>query len=75
MFRNLFFNCVMNIMQRVEQIKRLAVTNGDYRQIAEKSGVTYHWLQKFARGGIANPTVSNVAKLEQFFRSSLDDAA
>lgn len=66
----------MNIMQRVEQIKQIAEERGDYRAVADKSGVTFHWLQKFAIGAIPNPSVKNIAKLEQFFFGDGDrDAA
>lgn len=57
----------MNIMQRVNKIKEQAAERGDYRIVAEQSGVTFHWLQKFAIGKIPNPGVKNIAKLEDFF--------
>ena len=57
----------MNILQHVEIIRTKAIEFGEYRQVSEKAGVSFHWLQKFSCGVINNPTVDNVAKLEAFF--------
>ncbi|WP_426994479.1 hypothetical protein [Methylomonas sp. CM2] len=57
----------MNIIQRVSQIQQKVAERGDYRIVAQESGVTFHWLQKFAIGKIPNPGVRNVAKLERYF--------
>jgi hypothetical protein len=53
----------------------LVSEKGDYRFIADKSGVNLYWLQKFAIGAIPNPGVQNIAKLESFFCGSDSDAA
>jgi|688.fasta_scaffold589131_2 hypothetical protein len=63
----------MKIIDRVEQLKKMAFEYGNYRLVAEKSGLSFHWLQKFAIGSIENPNVKNVAKLEAFFFEASDD--
>lgn len=63
------------IIDRVEQIKKKALSTRNYRVVADKCGVTYHWLQKFAIGEIPNPTIENVAKLESYFFADDQDAA
>lgn len=57
----------MNILDRVESVRKQARCAGSYRVIAEKSGVGYEWLAKFARGAIVNPSVDKIHKLEQYF--------
>jgi len=57
----------MKILEHVNLIRVKARKTGNYRYVSEKSGVTFHWLQKFAIGSIENPTIENVAKLESFF--------
>jgi hypothetical protein len=57
----------MDIITKVEFIRDQVKGHGLYRVLAEKSGVSYEWLCKFAVGAINNPTVGNVAKLEKFF--------
>jgi transcriptional regulator with XRE-family HTH domain len=58
----------MNILQRTEEIRKKAQEYGQYRDVAEKSGVGYEWLTKFASGKIKNPGVDKVSSLEDFFR-------
>jgi predicted transcriptional regulator len=58
----------MNILQRTEEIRKKAQAYGQYRDVAEKSGVGYEWLAKFAAGKIKNPGVDKVSSLEDFFR-------
>lgn len=57
----------MTILESTEEIRAKAKEFGRYRYVAEKSGVSYEWLSKFAAGSIVNPTVENVHKLELFF--------
>lgn len=57
----------MKILEYVNQIRDKSKSVGNYRLVSEKSGVSYHWLQKFAIGSISNPTIENIAKLESFF--------
>lgn len=64
----------MKILKHVETLKTMAAEHGDYRVLAEKTGVTYHWLQKFAIGVIDNPKINNVAKLESYFFADHQDA-
>ncbi len=59
----------MKILQHVETLKNLTAQHGNYRRVAELSGVNFHWLQKFAIGAIQNPTIENIAKLQEFFES------
>ena len=61
----------MNIIDKVERIKTLVRKHGNYRVLADKAGVGYEWLSKFAAGSIENPGVKNVAKLEQFFSQQI----
>ncbi|WP_427501354.1 hypothetical protein ACQE3E_06535 [Methylomonas sp. MED-D] len=64
----------MNIIERVERLQALVAERGDYKTVAAESGVTFHWLQKFAIGKIPNPGVVNVAKLEAYFSLDCEDA-
>lgn len=57
----------MKILDHVDSIRCKAKSYGNYSFVAEKAGVSFHWLQKFAIGRIENPTVENVAKIETFF--------
>lgn len=57
----------MDILNHVSSIQKKVVDHGNYRILAEKSGVTYHWLCKFSAGKIKNPGVVGVAKLDEFF--------
>jgi hypothetical protein len=56
----------MKILEHVNQIRSQIKSIGNYQIVADHSGVSYHWLNKFAVGKIPNPTVGNVAKLEIF---------
>jgi len=40
--------------------------NLTYMQIANESGLSYHWVQKFACGAIKNPTLSRIQKLHDY---------
>lgn len=60
----------MKILEQVNKIRIQAQKYGDYKHVSEKTGVTFHWLQKFACGSIKNPTVKNIAKLEDFYTSN-----
>ena len=57
----------MRIFEHVDLLKQMAVEHGDYRKIAIRSGVNYHWLSKFVCDRIPNPGVNNLAMLESFF--------
>ena len=59
----------MNIQEKTKLIRYIAIKIGNYKHISEQANVNYHWLQKFAIGTIQNPTVANVAKLEEFFKT------
>jgi hypothetical protein len=58
------FAPMSDIMEKTEAIRASVRAHGNYRSL-EGDGLTYHWIQKFACGSIKNPTVENVAKLEQ----------
>lgn len=63
----------MKIIEQVNLIRDQARTYGKYKYVSEKCGVTFHWLQKFACGSIKNPTIENIAKLEDFYTSKDTD--
>ena len=58
----------MSILETVSYLRSLVVQTGDYRSLADSTGVSYHWLQKFACGLMSNPTVQNLAKVEAYFK-------
>jgi hypothetical protein len=58
----------MGILDITEKTRKEAKAHGQYKYVSEMSGVSKEWLCKFAVGAIPNPTVSNVAKLEAFFK-------
>jgi len=58
----------MDIIDRTNEIKIYLKNSGDYRYVAQHTGVGYHWLVKFANGAIANPGVQNISKLDSFFK-------
>lgn len=57
----------MSILKRMKIIQDLLLDHGNYQAVADATGLTYHWVQKFACGSIKNPTVSNIAALENYF--------
>jgi len=58
----------MSILEITENTRKAARDYGQYRLVAQQSGVGFQWLTKFSTGAIANPTVENVARLEAFFK-------
>jgi hypothetical protein len=58
----------MTILEQVIFLQKRVRATGDYKRLAPKIGVSYHWLQKFAGGHMPNPTLDNVSKVEKFFR-------
>lgn len=63
----------MQILKLVSDIRVQVKNKGDYRTVAQESGVGYEWLAKFAVGAIKNPTIDNVSKLERYFESASND--
>lgn len=59
----------MGILEKTYFLKGRVLEHGQYKRVAEKCGLNYFWLQKFAAGCIGNPGVVNVAKLEAFFEN------
>jgi len=57
----------MEILNIVSEIRGKVKDAGNYRALAENSGVGYEWLCKFSRGVIKNPTVDNISKLQNYF--------
>lgn len=57
----------MKILNYVDSYRDKVKAIGDYIYVAQQSGVSYHWLTKFTQGSIKNPTIENIAKLENFF--------
>lgn len=47
--------------------ERLNSHKGEWRVIAEESGLGYSWLSKFADGRITNPTTDKLETLYQYF--------
>lgn len=58
-----------DIREKTEAIRAAVRARGNYHELAV-DGLSYHWIQKFACGAISNPTVENVAKLEQVLKST-----
>jgi hypothetical protein len=57
----------MKILNYVDSYRDKVKAIGNYIYVAQHSGVSYHWLTKFTQGSIKNPTIDNIAKLENFF--------
>jgi hypothetical protein len=57
----------MNILSKTNHLRDRVRSHGNYRVLADQSGVKFDWLTKFARGKIPNPGVVSVSKLETFF--------
>jgi hypothetical protein len=51
------------IRKKTEEIRARVRSAGGYQRFIDR-GLSYHWIQKFACGAIKNPTINNVAKLE-----------
>ncbi len=52
--------------ERVREL--LHKRRGDWKAVADGSGVSYSWLSKFANGHITNPGYSTLRKLESFLK-------
>jgi hypothetical protein len=57
----------MKILNTVSELRAKALRLGNYRVTAKNAGVDESWLAKFAVGAAPNPTVKNLAKLEDYF--------
>lgn len=57
---------IENLLQFV--LSRLENCRGDWKSIAEKTGVPYSTLTKIAQGHTENPGVQHVQKLANYFR-------
>lgn len=53
----------MDMLNKVAEA--LQARKGDWKQIAEDSGVSYSWLTKFAQGRIQNPAYNAIVKLDK----------
>lgn len=69
-------------MSNVEPImaalrRQLQLTRGRWADVSRKSGVPYHTLTKIAQGKVADPRVSTVQLLVDYFASATtpDDSA
>jgi transcriptional regulator with XRE-family HTH domain len=49
---------------------QLAAARGRWPEVAEGSGVSRRTIEKIARGEIADPGVSHIQKLHDYFRSA-----
>ena len=58
----------MSIIQTTNQLRDAVKSHGNYRELSKQAGVNYHWVCKFSSGEITNPTVTNIHKLEVFFK-------
>lgn len=56
-------------------MRRLEQSKGRWPAVAEGSGVPYRTVQKIAQGEIADPGVSSVQKLADWFREQEGQAA
>lgn len=63
----------MDILNLSKKLQMTAKRYGRYRFVAEKSGVSYEWLAKFANGRIPNPGIESIDKLQKFFASISED--
>lgn len=51
-------------MTRIEHARRFVQSQrGNFRELSERTGLSYHWLSKFAQGRFADPGSSKVDKL------------
>lgn len=48
---------------------------GDWKAVAEASGVSYSWLSKFANGHIGNPGLTTLKKLQAALQSPAEKQA
>lgn len=53
----------MDPLLHIKLRDRLADARGQWRAIAEASGISYSWLSQFARGIITNPGYVTLCKL------------
>lgn len=58
----------MSIIETTNQLRDAVKQHGNHKEISRQSGVNFHWLCKFVTGEITNPTINNVAKIEEFFK-------
>lgn len=54
-------------MQQVHDA--LEARRGDWPTVAERAGVSYSWLSKFANGRIRNPGFETLTKLRHYFKT------
>lgn len=60
----------MRFLEAANALREKARQHGKYKEVGEKTGVNYHWLQQFACGAIKNPTINNLDKIESFYEDS-----
>jgi len=49
---------------------KLVARRGDWKYIADQSGIGYSWLSKFGMGQITNPTVTQLQALHEYLEAS-----
>lgn len=51
-------------MTRIEVARRYVQSQrGNFRELSERTGLSYHWLSKFAQGRFADPGASKIDAL------------
>lgn len=56
------------MLERV--IRGLQSRKGQWRSIAEASGVSYSWLAKVAQGHIKNPSIRQLESVDSYLRDA-----
>lgn len=56
----------MNLYKKTLELIKNCPRTLSYQSIADNTGLTKHWIEKFAQGKIKNPGVQNVQKLYEF---------
>ncbi len=60
----------MSTQLDTEVLRLLEARRGEWKQIADGSGVSYSWLSKFANGHIDNPGFATLTKLHGYLAKS-----
>lgn len=50
--------------------RELQTKKGSWPTIAEKTGLDYSWLTKFAQGKIKDPGIQKIQRLADFFKKA-----
>lgn len=61
---------VMSTGLDTQVLETLEQRRGDWKRIADGSGVSYSWISQFARGRIPNPGYATLTKLREYLKSA-----